>query len=214
MIMTRRTVAQLAWRGVVILLLAVIAGVWSPPRASAGGPMSVLITDPATHRNASAYLGDARYRQLASAIGLNPARGAELPTSGESPPSGFGELFRADLRITWLSDAAAIWRIDLIFVIRDEVWVATGPAWIAEPDQAVWHRAADPALLRSVVAEAGLLRGSAPDRHGWGLTPSPVPTNPTIGPTFWPGLLAPATLGLALGVGGTLLLRPRTQSNP
>jgi hypothetical protein len=168
--------------------------------------MSVLITDPATHRNASAYLGDARYRQLASAIGLDPARGAELPTSGESPPSGFGELFRADVRITWLSYDAAIWRIDLIFLIRDEVWVATGPAWIAEPDQAVWHRAADPALLRSVVAEAGLLRGSSLDRRGWELPPSPSP-NPAIGPTSWPDLLGPATLGLALGVGGTLLLR-------
>jgi hypothetical protein len=202
------------------MLLAVIAAAWSPSRAPAGGPMSVLITDPATHRNASAYLGDARYRQLASAIGLDPARGVELPTSGESPPSGFGELFRADLRITWLSYDAAIWRIDLIFVIREEVWVATAPAWIAEPDQAVWRRATDPGLLRAVLTEAGLLDGSAVDRPRWAPTPVPVPTDPAVISIPRPDLLGPAVFGLALGVVGTLLLRRhhhrvvRTQLRP
>lgn len=191
------------------MVLVVIAGAWSPPAPWTGGPTSVLITDPATHRNAAAYVADARYRQLAAAIGLDPALGAELPRSGWPAPSGFGELFRSDLRITWLAHDTVIWRIDLIFFIRDEVWVATGPDWITEPDQAIWHPAADPRLLRSVLAEAGLLRGSPTTWPSW--TPSAAPAvraDAAAGGSVIT-VLGFGIVGLGLGVGGTLLLRRR-----
>lgn len=210
MIMTAHGPAhQRLWQDVVIMVLVVIAAVWSPPAASAGGPTSVLITDPATHRNAAAHVDDARYRQLAAAIGMDPARGAELPSSGWPAPSGYGELFRSDLRITWLAHDTVIWRIELIFFIQDEVWVATGPAWISEPDQAVWHPAADPGLLRSALAEAGLLRGSATEWPSWAPSPAPAVRADAAASGSVITVLGFGIVGLGLGVGGTLLLRRR-----
>ncbi|WP_161606040.1 hypothetical protein [Microlunatus speluncae] len=196
---------RIAARLGLLLLLAAAMVSAVPSSASAGGPTSVLITDPARHRTASAAAGDDRYQQLAAAIGYDPARGAELPSAGESPPSGFGAIFRSDLRVTWLAHDTTIWRIDLIFFIRDSVWIATGRSWITEPDQAVWHRVADPDRLRSVLAEAGLVPRSASPSAATTSAPSdPVAGSALIG---GPALLGPvcAVVGVLLGIGAALL---------
>ncbi|MFC7624799.1 hypothetical protein [Microlunatus sp. GCM10028923] len=141
----------------IMVLLAILIAL-TPSAAHAGEPSSVLIADPAHRVAVSAHRGDPRYRQLAAAIGFD---GAELPNDGASPPA-IGAVFRADLRLTWLRDDTEIWRIDLIFVTpADGIWIATGPSWISEPGDAVWHRPVDPDLLRTTLIEAGLAKSIA-----------------------------------------------------
>lgn len=141
-----------------LFVALLIMGVLLPTHAHAAGPSTVLIADPAHGRTAAAHAGDARYQRLAAAIGFS---GSARPRTGASPPA-VGAVFGADVRLTWLSDDATIWRIDLIFVTpRDGIWIATSRAWISEPTDAVWHRPADPELLRAVLSDAGLTKAAA-----------------------------------------------------
>ncbi|GAB3745378.1 hypothetical protein [Microlunatus parietis] len=176
-----------------LLAALVIMIALTPSVAYAGEPSSVLIADPARRLAGSAHHGDARYQRLAAAVGL---AGTDLPRNGASPPA-VGAVFRADVRLTWLRDDTEIWRIDLIFVTpSDGLWIATGRSWISEPSDAVWHRPADPDLLRATLIDSGLAKAVA-----GAFPPLPPPSDePRPGLPLVGYVLAGALAGIAISM--------------
>lgn len=47
---------------------------------------------------------------------------------------------------------------------HDGIWIATSRTWITEPADAVWHRPADPELLRATLIDCGMAKAVA-DRN-------------------------------------------------
>ena len=150
-------------RIIALLVIVLAAGAWSASAvapAQAGGPTSVLMTNPATGRAHALYYSDRAYERLASAVG---GFGAESG-SAERPQSVVDD-FGSEIRLTWLIHDMSVWRIDRVRITpQDGTWVET-LVQVADGDifsrPANWHRAADLKLLMGSLKAAGLLAGSA-----------------------------------------------------
>ncbi len=222
----RRAAALLA------VLLAVL--LLAPGTAWAGGPTSVLLASPTTDRAAALYTADPAYAQL-EALLADPGR----PVSGP-PEDGSGQYVTA----TWLVHDVTVWRIDRIFLDRDDgIRVVTRttdatvePAALAEgmwpgepggPDP-TWHRPTDQAALAALLDGLGLL-DPAPGLHAdvaavpaaelraaaAPTAPAPGPPARGDGPWWWAG--AGALLGAVaavLGLRASTGLRRRLLSTP
>ena len=208
----------------VVLMSVLVAG-----PASAGGPTSVLLAEPATQRAASFYYTDADYVALADLVGVNnPA--AERRTLDEA---GTSHEFGSGVTMTWLVHDVAVWRVDRVYV------GGTGGPWIATQtvmndsgnvyDSPVsWHKATDgPALValleRIGFGDASKARGSGAEAAVPGDNASAQPATPTqpsnqasqaadSAPTWagWVWGLAGLALGAAFAVATSAVL-PRAR---
>jgi hypothetical protein len=151
-------------RRIIALLVTVLAaGAWSASAAApaqAGGPTSVLMTNPATGRAHALYYSDRAYGRLASAVG---GFGAESGSADR--PQSVVDDFGSEIRLTWLIHDMSVWRIDRVRITpQDGTWVET-LVQVADGDifsrPANWHRAADLNLLMGSLKAAGLLASSA-----------------------------------------------------
>jgi hypothetical protein len=187
-------------RVLLALLLALFAGGVAAPTAYAGGPTSVLMSNPDQQRAAAAYYSDALYEELADAVG-------EGPTGANAAPDGLAAGGGEDVRLTWLIHDVQIWRIDRIHLTSaNGMWIETvvdlgeRNVWDAP---AHWHRPADESALVAALSTAGLLgdSGPAPTEAPAAGTEAAVPA--PVSPV--PGLAVAALAGLVLGVAGTLV---------
>ena len=97
-----------------VAVLALAAAVGLPAASQAGGPTSVLITQPGQSAGAL-YYDDAAYDAL---LGLLPAD----ETRGEPLAPGGG----VDYNLTWLVHDVMPWRFDRVHVAADgTAWVST-----------------------------------------------------------------------------------------
>ena len=112
-------------RKIIALLVTVLAaGAWSASAAApaqAGGPTSVLMTNPATGRAHALYYSDRAYERLASAVG---GFGAESGSAAK--PQSVVDDFGSEIRLTWLIHDMSIWRIDRVHITaKDGTWIET-----------------------------------------------------------------------------------------
>jgi hypothetical protein len=201
--MTRRTRTLF----LLALLLGTIGWAGIATTAYAGGPTSVLMTNPGAGRASALYFADPDYDRLRAAVG-------DSATGDPAPPSGVrsGE---EEVRLTWLIHDMRIWRIDRVHLTRqDGIWVET----VVEPNgdgdvfdrPSRWHRANDEQTLTLLLASAGLVSvDSTPSDPSNPNDPSRVtaassPPSPAVVP-----IVAAAAGGLVIGAVGSLLLRRR-----
>lgn len=96
----------------IVLALSAVAGL--PASAEAGGPTSVIVTQPGEAAGAL-YHDDAAYTAL---LGLLP----DAETRGKSHPPGDGRFYT----LTWLIHDVDPWRYDQVMVADDgTAWVST-----------------------------------------------------------------------------------------
>ena len=197
-------------RVLLALLVAFLAlGVAPPPLAHAGGPTSVLMSNPDQQRARAAYHSDAMYSALTAAVG-------EGRTGPDAPPTGLAAGGGEEVRLTWLIHDVQVWRLDRIHLTSvNGMWIETvvdvsGESRIFDMS-AHWHRPADEAALAAVLSEAGLLgeSGARPTD-----APGPAAEATLPAPTaVLPRLLLAALAGLVLGVAGTLVgVRARSRT--
>jgi hypothetical protein len=214
-----------------VTVLATIAWFASAAPAHAGGPTSVLMTNPATGRAHALYYSDRAYQRLASAVG---GFGAE--SGSAQGPQSVVDDFGSEIRLTWMIHDMSIWRIDRVHTTaRDGTWIETlvqvdGRDIFDRPG--FWHRAHDQRVLMASLTAAGLLTGSVrvsgdpPSTVPPAAAPTVVQAAPTVAqtapapvvatsrtPVPVPAMIAGAGVaGLVVGaVAALTLVRPRTR---
>jgi len=152
------------------ITLVVLAGMFWPATALAGGPTSALLVSPGTGQTAALYTSDPEYEQLM--VLLDQPATSTTPEDADQAPSVSADY----VTVTWLIHDVTVWRIDRIFLAGStgEPWIVTqtengDPAATAVPlgsgmfpgeqgnDSAMWHRSADPAALIALLGKLGLL---------------------------------------------------------
>lgn len=173
--------------------------------ASAGGPTSVLLVSPADERTASLYHSDAAYFQLLTALGENPVADPGGPPWTSDPGT-------SQINVTWLIHDVSVWRVDRIVLdYKGQTWIETAGTMTEAFDwdkPGIWHKAKDPAVVRALVTELGLVgKSAAKPRPTVSVEPSAAavaaaqtPGQPSSGGLSWWWLLPAAIVGLALGV--------------
>jgi hypothetical protein len=197
-------------RLLIAMLLGAIGWAGATATASAGGPTSVLMTNPESGRASAFHISNAAYDRLYAAVGE--------ATGDSEPPSGLS-LGGEEVRLTWLIHDVRVWRIDQVHLTRnDGIWLETVTELTGQGhpfDQpAQWHRAKNDQALTALLANAGLLGAdSAPSSP-----PSPDDSSPVTVASSAPSrpvlpIIAAAVGGLAVGAVGSLLLRRRPVVN-
>lgn len=180
-----------------LLVLAVSTTLVLMPPADAGGPTSVLISDPAAGQATGLYYSDAAYEQLERIL-------ADAETLvGE--PSGLGPT---SVILTWLIHDVQPWRTQQLYPDADggPVVVTYGTEAMGDAEEVVWTRPADGKALVRLVDQA--LSGSASPT-------APRPAEPTVSERVvtatswyslagWRWLLPGLVLGAVLGAGVAL----------
>ncbi len=202
--MTRRTTILPL---LVALLLGAVGWAVASPAAYAGGPTSVLMTNPGLGRATALYVENAGYSRLEAAVG-------EEPTGEATPPSGMGSGDE-EVRLTWLIHDMQIWKINRVHLTsNDGIWVETVTDLTGDGDlfdrPARWHRPKDEKALTALLTGAGLLGSDFapssppnPDDPARVTAASSAPDQPVA-------LIAAAAVGgLVVGAAGSLLLRRR-----
>lgn len=147
--------------------LAALLGAWaaalavslgSAGPAAAGGPTSVLVVSPQLGRTASLYHSDEEYTALRRLVGEEVHGRRERP--GEIDEHDGGQV-----RVTWMIHDVTPWRTDRVYPASDSrtVWIETEvtmPIDASSPaPEGVWHRAEQPAALRSLLERLKVLQG-------------------------------------------------------
>jgi hypothetical protein len=170
--------------------------------AVAGGPTSVLLVSPGESRTASLYNSDPAYDQLLSALGENPVAQRGGPTWHSDPGT-------SQINVTWLVHDVSVWRVDRIVLdYNGTTWIETNGTLEETFDwdkPGIWHRAKDPAVVRALVTELGLVgKTVAKPQPTVSVEPAAAPvvaktTAPSNGglSAWW--FVPVAILGLALG---------------
>lgn len=191
-----------------LLALAVSTTLLASP-AVAGGPTSVLITDPSTGRATALYYSDARYQELDRLL----SEGATI----DSEPADLGG--RA-LNLTWMIHDVQPWRSQQLYLDAEggPVVATYGSELTGDAGATSWARPAEgKALLRLAdrILDPGDASAAAPAPDPADPAPDTAPAERVVTETRWYSLtgwrwLAP---GLLLGAAGTLLLtRGRVRS--
>ncbi len=195
---------------ITLALTTVLSTVFAfAPPAGAGGPTSVVITDPSAARATALYYSDAAYEQLAALVG----DAAALP--GE--PSGLGN--RA-LNMTWLIHDVQPWQTQQLFPdAQGGPVVATyGSEETGNEGTTTWSRPVDGRALLRLANQLFDPRGDVPESAD-AFTPAASSPEPTVSErvvtqTQWFSLSGWRWLvpGLVLGAGLALFgMRNRTQ---
>jgi hypothetical protein len=183
--------------------------VWGAPSASAGGPTSVLVVSPESRETASLYCSDERYAELDRLLGPSSA-----DTRTKAPEANL--LAARQINVTWMAHDVSPWRLDQVFPLADgdQVWIHTE---VPETVNGHWHRTKNPAQLRALLTDLGVMGKVSGEGHA--IIPAPaqesgsdagaVDTEPSASlsstaddDTEWwwaiPGLAAGAVLALVL----------------
>jgi hypothetical protein len=206
----RRTVLPL----LVALLLGAIGWTFTSSAAHAGGPTSVLMTNPGLGRASALHVENPDYARLSAAVGDDVATGDLGAPGGLNPGAG------QELRLTWLIHDMQIWRIDRLHLTgHDGIWVETIEDLTASGDvfdrPARWHRPKDDRTLVALLADAGLLgtdpTPSSPASPDSTADATAAPTTATSATPSQPAgaIVGAAIGGLAVGAAGSLLFRRR-----
>jgi hypothetical protein len=214
--MTRRTTILPL---LVAMLLGAIGWAIATPAAYAGGPTSVLMTNPGLGRAAALHIDNPAYNRLDAAVGAEA-------TGEANPPSGL-RSGDEEVRLTWLIHDMQIWKIDRVHLTsHDGIWVETVVDLTGHRDvferPSFWHRAHDDKALTAVLSAAGLLgaRAQPPGDTPASTTPplgdgAPAADGTSAAATVTaPGqpmiaIVAAALSGLVIGAAGSLLLLRR-----
>jgi len=202
--------------GLGALAAALVLTLWGAPTASAGGPTSVLMVSPESGETASLYYSDGEYEKLERLLGP-PGAGTRT-----RPPEA-NLLAARQINVTWMLHDVSPWRLDQVFPSADkgEVWIHTVEN-VPESVNSFWHRTENPAQLRALLKDLGLMGEASGEGHA--IFPAPeqeatggageaapsaaeTPVSRTSsataddGPGWWwalPGLAAGAVLALVL----------------
>ena len=152
----------------IALATAATTAVISTGTATAGGPTSVIIVNPATGEAGALYINDTDYQVLHDA--LAPATGISV----EWPAQLAQEPGRSAINITWLIHDVEVWRIDHVRIDLKYVWVKTTTMAGAAPYQAdgQWHVAAGAEAVIGVLDRLGVLSDGSLATGGWDVTES------------------------------------------
>lgn len=154
-----------------VLILLVLACLFLPATAQAGGPTSAMLVSPANQQAAALYYSDPEYEQLMMLVDEPAAVTSTNPASTNPAPSVSADY----VTVTWLIHDVTVWRIDRIFLTgpEGEPWIVTqtengDPAAAGVPlaagmypgehgtESASWHRSTDPAALTALLTNLGL----------------------------------------------------------
>ena len=187
-----------------VALLALAAATGLPATAHAGGPTSVLVTQPGVSA-AGLYYTDEAYDELLGLLPTGETRGKELPPGGGVAYS-----------LTWMVHDVMPWRFDRVSVHGD------GTAWVATTFSADattgWQPVGEGTelfdLLTAVQADGGApgpgtetMAGSAP---GPSATESrSVTQTEWFSLSGWRWVVPGAVLGLLVGVAAARVRRTR-----
>jgi hypothetical protein len=140
----------------VLATLALGAG-----HASAGGPTSVIIVNPANGAAGALYFTDSDYELLIAA--LEP-----YGASVEHPPGPASGPGTAAINVSWLVHNVRIWRIDDIRLNGEHVWVQTMIRGEPEvPGYGDWHLASNADAVVEVLERMGVIgEGTATETPG------------------------------------------------
>jgi hypothetical protein len=185
--------------------------VWGAPSASAGGPTSVLVVSPESEETASLYYSDERYGELVRLLGPSGV-------GTETKPPEANLLAARQINVTWMAHDVSPWRLDQVFspADGDQVWIHTA-ANVPETVNGRWHATKDPARLRALLQDLGVMGKVSGEGHA--IVPTPAqepgsdvgvadreakasPSSTADDDTEWwwalPGLAAGAVLALVL----------------
>ncbi len=196
-----------------IAVLALAAATGLPATAHAGGPTSVLLTQPGVSA-AGLYYTDEAYDDLLRLLPTDETRGKELPPGGG-----------VDYSLTWMVHDFMPWRFDHVSVHGD------GTAWVAttfSTDASAGWQPVDRGTELADLLTAVLADGAAPDPvSGSEATAArTAPTTPpagirTVTETEWfslsgwrwvvPGALAGLLVGVAAARRRTEVDEPRRE---
>ena len=186
-------------RRLLLLLATLVPLLLATAPAGAGGPTSVLVTDPTTGQAAGLYYSDDAYAELDRIL----ADGERL--AGE--PSGLGSSV---VNVTWLIHDVQPWRTQQVYLEAEggPVVVTHGTEALGDADDVSWTRPAEgkalQQLVEGVLAESSVTVETSPAASA----PDPVVTERVVTETAWWSLTGWRWLvpGLLLGAGVVLLL--------
>ncbi len=204
-------------RRLVVALAALMAGpaawVASAEPAHAGGPTSVLLSNPAEGRVGALHQSQSDYQRLVELVG------AYEPVKGETTrPDAVHNATNDAYRLTWMIHDMTVWRIDMVYETADGVWIETKVDPTGAGDifagEARWNQLPrnDKAVLSTVFRNAGILSDS-PAKVTVPVDPTPevaagdVSTTAAAGPSSGVVAAGAGLAGLVIGAGATLLLR-------
>lgn len=209
-------------RRILLSLLAALLTGWTwlsvAPVARAGGPTSLLVTNPGTQQATGLYYTDRGYDLLVGALGAYAEQPEGVTASPRAPNGNAGR----EVRLTWMIHDMSVWRVDRIHLTTDGVWIETvvdvadrGDV-LEQPSR--WSRPRDEQALYSVLRDVGVLAGPAVAASR-AVPTTAAPTTPMGMPAMAgssqsgapTGLLAVGTglAGLGVGVAVSLLRRSR-----
>ncbi|MGV9879427.1 hypothetical protein [Streptomyces sp. NPDC003006] len=212
-----RRLAALATGAAVVLV--------SAPQAAAGGVTSVLVASPESGQTKALDSTDGEFGALQSLLGA-PNRGQSDMPPGLEVGNGTRQI-----NVTWLLHDVQPGRVDHVYPrtkpTRDtgaaqDIWIHT--SMDMETMDGSWHKAEDPARLRALLKDIGML-GKASKNGSAGIPPPAwsepeEETSPSraadqeAGPVYddstgWRWAMSGAAGGAVVGVAGMLLLRRR-----
>jgi hypothetical protein len=175
------------------VVLALAALVVLPPGAGAGGPTSVIVTQPGVSAGAL-YFQDEAYETLAALLPEDDTRGKSFPPGGA-----------VEYNLTWLIHDVEPWRWDRVAVLGDgSAWVSTS---LTESGTAGWQPLGRAAEEVVAIIDGVLETGTAPTVVT--AAPEPAAASPTPAaadePSWfslsgWRWALPGVLLGLVVGV--------------
>ena len=191
-------------RTLAVVVVALWALIGLPGTAHAGGPTSVLITQPATGEATALYYSAGAYADLER---LLAGSGAKDPASEPSVGSG-GTLYN----LTWMIHDVQPWRTDTVQITRDGAAYVT-TTFVSESEstlggEASWREVAQPkalaALLEQVFSGVAAKAAPLPAMADEPLTePAAAPATPDerwVSLAGWRWVVPGALGGLLLGL--------------
>lgn len=196
-------------RRLLITALIAMSVALAVPPASAGGPTSVMITDPASGRATALYYTDSRYAELEALLA------AGKTVEGE-PPGRRGSA----VNLTWMLHDVDPWRIQQLHPDADRgpILVTYGTEIMGNDAQVTWSRIADSDGLAALLDR--ILRPRAAPATAEIESPTPEPlverTVVTETQTAWYSLTGWRWLipGMLIGAGFVLLASGRRTEDP